>query len=37
MTASKFTDTHRAFIIRQGEEGLPVADIRRKSEISQAT
>ncbi len=37
MKASKFTDAQKAFIIRQGEEGTPVADICRKAGISQAT
>jgi putative transposase len=33
--ASKFTDA-QAFMIRQGDEGTPVADICRKAGISQA-
>lgn len=37
MKASKFTDVQKAFIIRQGEEGAPVAEICRKAGISQAT
>ena len=37
MKASKFTDAQKAFIIRQGEEGTPAADICRKAGISQAT
>jgi len=37
MKASKFTDAQKAFIIRQGEDGAPVADICRKAGISQAT
>jgi putative transposase len=37
MKASKFTDAQKAFIIRQGEEGAPVAEICRKAGISQAT
>ena len=37
MKASKFTDAQKAFIIRQGEEGTPVAEICRKAGISQAT
>ena len=37
MTASKFTDAQKAFIIKQGEEGTPAAEIRRKAGISQAT
>lgn len=37
MKASKFTDAQTAFIIKQGEEGTPVAEICRKAGISQAT
>jgi len=37
MKASKFTDAQKAFIIRQGDDGTPVADICRKPGISQAT
>lgn len=37
MKASKFTDAQKAFIIKQGEEGSPVAEICRKAGISQAT
>jgi putative transposase len=37
MKASKFSDTQEAFIIKQGEEGTPVAEICRKAGISQAT
>jgi len=37
MKASKFTDAQKAFIIKQGEEGMPVAEICRKAGISQAT
>ena len=37
MKASKFTDAQKAFVIKQGEEGVPVADICRKAGISQAT
>jgi putative transposase len=37
MKASKFTDAQKAFILRQGEEGVPVAEICRKAGISQAT
>jgi len=36
MKASKFTDAQKVFIINQGEEGTPVAEIRRKAGISQA-
>lgn len=37
MQASRFTDAQKAFIIRQGEDGTPVAEICRKAGISQAT
>lgn len=37
MKASKFTDAQKAFIVRQGEDGTPVAEICRKAGISQAT
>ncbi len=37
MKASRFTDAQKAFIIRQGEDGTPVADICRKAGISRAT
>jgi putative transposase len=37
MKASKFTDAQKAFIIKQGDEGTPVAEICRKAGISQAT
>lgn len=37
MKASKFTDAQKAFVVKQGEEGTPVAEICRKSGISQAT
>jgi len=37
MRASKFTDAQTAFIIKQGEAGIPVAEICRKAGISQAT
>ena len=37
MKASKFTDSQKAFIIRQGDEGTPVVEICRKAGISQAT
>ena len=37
MKASQFTDAQKAFIIKQGEEGTPVAEICRKAGISQAT
>ena len=37
MKASKFKDAQKAFVIKQGEEGTPVAQICRKAGISQAT
>ena len=37
MKASKFSDAQKASILKQGADGLPVADICRRAEISQAT
>jgi putative transposase len=37
MKASKFSDAQKAFILKQGAEGVPVAEICRKAGISQAT
>ena len=37
MKASKFADAQKAFVIKQGEEGAPVAEICRTAGISQAT
>ena len=37
MKASKFSDAQKAFILKQGTDGVPVADICRKAGISQAT
>ena len=37
MKASRFTEAQKAFILKQGEEGTPVAEICRKAGISQAT
>jgi len=37
MKASKFTDAQKAFVLKQGADGMPVADICRKAGISQAT
>lgn len=37
MKASKLTDAQKTFTIRQGEDGVPVAEICRKAGISQAT
>lgn len=37
MKASKFSDAQKAFILKQGEGGMAVADVCRKAGISQAT
>ncbi len=37
MKASKFSDAQKAFILEQGADGVPVAEICRKAGISQAT
>ena len=37
MKASKFSDAQKAFILKQGADGMLVADICRKAGISQAT
>jgi putative transposase len=37
MKASKFTGAQKAFILRQGEDGTPIAEVFRKGGISQAT
>ena len=37
MKASKFSDAQKAFILKQGRDGMPVAEICRKAGISQAT
>ena len=37
MKASKFSDAQKAFILKQGADGIPVADICRNVGISQAT
>ena len=37
MKASQFTDAQKAFIIRQGDDGIPVSEICRKAGISQTT
>jgi len=37
MKASRFSDAQKAFILKQGAEGIPVADICRRAGISQAT
>lgn len=36
MKASKFSEAQKAFILKQGADGLPVAEICRKAGISQA-
>lgn len=35
--ASRFSDAQRAFILKQADEGVPIGDVCRKSEISQST
>ncbi len=37
MKASKFSDAQKAFILKQGADGVPVAEICRRAGISQAT
>jgi hypothetical protein len=37
MKASGFSNAQKAFILKQGADGMPVADICRKAGISQAT
>lgn len=37
MKASRFSGALQAFILKQGADGVPVADICRKAGISQAT
>src|SRR5690349_13173122 len=37
MKASQFSDAQKAFVLKQGSDGMPVADICRKAGISQAT
>lgn len=37
MKASKFSDAQKAFILKQGADGMTVADICRKAGISQET
>ena len=36
MKVSKFSDAQKAFILKQGDDGVPVAEICRKAGISQA-
>jgi transposase-like protein len=37
MKASNFSDAQKAFILKQGDDGVPVAEICRKAGICQAT
>jgi putative transposase len=37
MKVSKFSDTQTALILKQGSDGVPVANISRDAGISQAT
>ena len=37
MKASRFTDAQKAFILKQGEDGVPIAEVCRKAGISHAT
>ncbi len=37
MKASKFSDAQKAFILKQGVDGIPVAELCRKAGIRQAT
>jgi putative transposase len=37
MKSSQFTDAQKAFVIKQGKDGTPVAEVCRKAVISQAT
>jgi putative transposase len=37
MKASKFSDAQKAFVLKQGADGVPVEEICRKVGISQAT
>ena len=37
MKASKFSDAQKAYIVKRGEEGVPVAELCREIGISQAT
>ncbi len=37
MKPSKFSDAQKALILKQGSDGVPVAEICRKAGISQAT
>ena len=37
MKTSKFSDAQKAFVLKQAEDGVPVAEVCRKAGISQAT
>ncbi len=37
MKALKFSDAQKAFVLKQGADGVPTADICRKAGITQAT
>jgi putative transposase len=37
MKASQFSEAQKAFILKQGRDGMPVAEICRKAGISQGT
>jgi putative transposase len=37
MKASRFSDAQKAFILKQASDGMPVAEICRKADISPAT
>jgi putative transposase len=37
MKASRFSEAQKAFILKQGTDGMPIANICRKAGISQAT
>jgi len=37
MKASQFSDAQKAFILKQGADGVPVAEICRRAGINQAT
>lgn len=37
MKRSKFTEAQIAFVLKQGEEGTPIAEVCRKTGISEAT
>ncbi len=37
MKASKLSDAQKAYFLKQGDEGMPIAEICRKAGISQAT